>query len=202
MRLLILAAALAAYALPAAAAPCLNSAGQAAECSVFAPGTPTFSLSGDPASGPLSGGVQRSGLAAGLFVDQFQFTVLQDGVGSSALGTSASGALGAATDVDFLRVFLNGVEAVLTPLDGNAVFEFAAVAGVPVANGVLNTLRVEGLSYGEGSYGGNVSFTPMDSAVPEPGTWAMLLLGFGALGAAMRRRRSGGRALGGLARAA
>lgn len=27
------------------------------------------------------------------------------------------------------------------------------------------------------------------SAVPEPGTWAMLLLGFGALGAALRRRR-------------
>lgn len=30
------------------------------------------------------------------------------------------------------------------------------------------------------------------SPVPEPGTWAMLLLGFGALGAAMRRRRVGG----------
>ena len=27
------------------------------------------------------------------------------------------------------------------------------------------------------------------SAVPEPGTWAMLLFGFGALGAALRRRR-------------
>lgn len=28
------------------------------------------------------------------------------------------------------------------------------------------------------------------NAVPEPGTWAMMLMGFGAIGAAMRRRRS------------
>jgi hypothetical protein len=28
------------------------------------------------------------------------------------------------------------------------------------------------------------------SAVPEPGTWAMMLLGFGAIGFSMRRRRS------------
>jgi len=28
------------------------------------------------------------------------------------------------------------------------------------------------------------------NAVPEPGTWAMMLLGFGAAGFAMRRRRT------------
>jgi hypothetical protein len=38
---------------------------------------------------------------------------------------------------------------------------------------------------GSGSFGGNVSF----SAVPEPATWGMMLLGFGAVGYAMRRRR-------------
>lgn len=33
------------------------------------------------------------------------------------------------------------------------------------------------------------AYNAMSSAVPEPSTWAMLLLGFGALGFAMRRRR-------------
>lgn len=31
------------------------------------------------------------------------------------------------------------------------------------------------------------------AAVPEPGTWAMMLLGFGAIGGAMRRTRRSGK---------
>lgn len=33
--------------------------------------------------------------------------------------------------------------------------------------------------------------TPFSAAVPEPSTWAMMLIGFGAIGASMRHRRSG-----------
>jgi len=32
---------------------------------------------------------------------------------------------------------------------------------------------------------------PRGSAVPEPATWAMMIAGFGLIGAAARRRRSG-----------
>lgn len=36
------------------------------------------------------------------------------------------------------------------------------------------------------------TFAPIGGAVPEPATWAMLILGFGILGGAMRRRTAGG----------
>lgn len=35
-----------------------------------------------------------------------------------------------------------------------------------------------------------ITFTRIESAVPEPATWAMMLIGFGAIGLAVRRRRS------------
>jgi choice-of-anchor A domain-containing protein len=68
----------------------------------------------------------------------------------------------------------------------------------PLANGtignyiegsaVFNNLNQNGEIH-LGTYAGN--FTPPTGAVPEPSTWAMLLLGFGALGSLVRRRRSG-----------
>jgi PEP-CTERM motif-containing protein len=38
-----------------------------------------------------------------------------------------------------------------------------------------------------GSFTGNITIRP---AVPEPGTWALMILGFGGIGLAMRRRRT------------
>lgn len=37
---------------------------------------------------------------------------------------------------------------------------------------------------------GGITFTRIDGAVPEPGTWALLLLGFGAVGSVLRRRKA------------
>jgi len=41
-----------------------------------------------------------------------------------------------------------------------------------------------------GTYNGTSSFSPPPSGVPEPASWAMLLLGFGTFGAVLRRRRA------------
>lgn len=35
-----------------------------------------------------------------------------------------------------------------------------------------------------------ITIAEVNSAVPEPATWAMILLGFGAIGGSMRRRRN------------
>jgi hypothetical protein len=60
---------------------------------------------------------------------------------------------------------------------------------IPVVGPGTFTLRIQGTPGTQnGSLSGNVAFTA--AAVPEPGTWAMMLLGFGAIGFSMRRRRS------------
>jgi len=45
------------------------------------------------------------------------------------------------------------------------------------------------LSRGQGHYAGTAEFTPVAGPVPEPATWAMMLLGFGAVGFSIRRKR-------------
>ena len=51
--------------------------------------------------------------------------------------------------------------------------------------GATNTVALGGVQRGDGE----VDITLVQAFVPEPATWAMMLLGFGALGAAMRQRR-------------
>ena len=100
---------------------------------------------------------------------------------------------------DILSVVVNGLAANLTLEDANGnvcptrgvgtcgANETWSLNNVPITFGVLNSIDVTGLSRGNGSYGGNATFIP---AVPEPATWAMLLVGFGAIGFSMRRRRA------------
>ena len=47
---------------------------------------------------------------------------------------------------------------------------------------------VNGMSRGNGSYAGTATFEPT-AAVPEAGTWAIMLFGIGGIGASMRVRR-------------
>ena len=50
----------------------------------------------------------------------------------------------------------------------------------------IHSINFSGSQYGVD----NFTFDSVQAAVPEPATWAMMLLGFGAIGVARRRRRS------------
>lgn len=85
---------------------------------------------------------------------------------------------------------------------GNAFFTLSG-AKAPVANGVAGT-RISLTSdsqaiYGLRIYSGSPAFevdnVTLSSAVPEPATWGLMILGFGAVGASLRRRSSRGTAV-------
>lgn len=149
-------------------------------------GVATFTASGNPFSGPVTSGLSRSGVLAGDWTDRFIFRLGQDGFGSGSLTSVLTGQIGSSVDTTFLSAsFDNGVSVFNVPVLQSGVIELASLANVPIFTGNTNILSLTFRSNGNGSYGGNLSFQP----VPEPATWAMMLVGFAGIGFAMRRRR-------------
>lgn len=60
---------------------------------------------------------------------------------------------------------------------------------VSTSAGASYTLKFSFSNVGQGPNGFRIFATDATAAVPEPATWAMMLLGFGAIGMAMRGRR-------------
>lgn len=58
-----------------------------------------------------------------------------------------------------------------------------------LAGSPLPGIGVSGLGGGTGTGGGGVVTTPPVTAVPEPTTWSMMLMGFGVLGGILRSRQ-------------
>jgi hypothetical protein len=94
----------------------------------------------------------------------------------------------------------DGKSTSFTVLDGTPISYVTLKAGTDFKVYQLPTavsFSSLGILVGNGRKGGNqpdishLSFwtTPNTPAVPEPGTWAMLLVGFGGIGVAMRRRK-------------
>jgi hypothetical protein len=105
----------------------------------------------------------------------------------STVATSVNGP----TDVDITAAFVTGT-GIGSPLSLGAnpfntdLIENYALAGQALGAGTY-TLTVQGTRGDSGAFGGNVAFEA--AGVPEPATWAMMLLGFGAIGWQLRRRR-------------
>ncbi|MFL6785506.1 MAG: FxDxF family PEP-CTERM protein [Sphingomicrobium sp.] len=182
----------------------MASLAQPANAVVIVPGAgapAVFAVSGNPFTGtsPVTATIGNTPNVGGTvatpvnFSDDFQFTIGPPGggligTGSGSLATSTSVLL-SATDLDLTSILVNGTPITITRTGGtatNGLIETAGTANVPIFSGQLNHIVVNGVSRGFGSYGGNLTFLP----VPEPATWMMMLLGFGAIGLSIRKRKS------------
>lgn len=134
--------------------------------------------------GSISASFGQSGIVAGMFQHIYQFTLPQNGIASGSISTSAVTFHGVG-DLDLASVFFNGVQ--LTGITGS-LNEVVFANAVPIHAGQQNEIVINGLSRGNGSYGGQGVF--VSTAVPEPAAWGMLIAGFAFAGFATRRRPS------------
>jgi hypothetical protein len=156
-----------------------------------APGNIHFCVTGD-AEAPgvdnfITAVITNTFTSATSIDDTFFFRIDKDGVGSGGLQTSFSSN---STLLDITDVIINGVSYAGSIMDG-AAGQALNVNGIPIISGALNSIRIVGTfapgnSGGQANYTGNLTFT---AAIPEASTWAMMMLGMGAVGGAMRRRR-------------
>ena len=125
------------------------------------------------------------------FSETLIFTTATAGTVSISVSTSSSG--GPENDTDFTNVFLSGTGitgSIAIPQTTGDPLESRGLAGLGLGVGTF-TLTVQGTPGTQnGSFGGSVAFSGQQSAVPEPATWGMMLLGFGAVGFSMRRKRA------------
>lgn len=153
-----------AFAVPTAAATFLDEAGPASD------GSLSWDLGND------------GGIPLGAFTDDFMLTL--PATGFTAAGVEAT-FTSSTNDLTFSLVTLGGLKFKLfdEPSEHLGTFPAHIFAGGPIL------LEVKGTSPGPAaSYDGHVTFSPV--AVPEPVTWALMVFGFGAAGAMLRRRRS------------
>jgi hypothetical protein len=128
--------------------------------------------------------------STGVFSHSFAFstTGLHDASGSVITIRTASGK----KDIDFTAIDLDG--AAFTPDFGAPGHEpqeswslFTALIGPgPHAIHVHGQVMATGKLANAASYGGTVNLTAV--GVPEPAAWSLMIMGFGAAGAVLRRR--------------
>ena len=144
----------------------------------------TVVLEADPGSDTFSGTFAGAVVNSGPFTREFTFVLPESGVTAATITTAA---VNMASNIDFTSVTLNGQNFTLSP---NGTFEFGSIllntmSGVQtlVVNGIATTTPGT-----NARFAGVITFTP--GAIPEPGMWALMILGFGFIGGALRSRRN------------
>ena len=146
----------------------------------------TFAFAGD-GSGTANFG--DKGIMTQTFSDTFTFNLP---IGTAS-GSLTSVLVGASTDVSFTSVSLNGTPFTVNStgtVDSRSLIMLPVTAG-PQQLVVSGTVNPSSGSAGpfNGGFGGSLSFAPATGGVPEPTSWALMMLGFGGLGAVLRGKR-------------
>ena len=125
------------------------------------------------------------------FTDTVTFTTPTGYNSVSAILNSTFNTSNPLTNLNFSSVTLNNGSSNFAFNVVNGVFDSASREMIPLTAGTSNLLTINGTTFGDASYSGTLSFGAT-AAVPEPATWALMLLGFGAVGFSMRRRSGRG----------
>ncbi|MEO8455310.1 MAG: FxDxF family PEP-CTERM protein [Sphingomicrobium sp.] len=125
-------------------------------------------------------GYSEAGLTNPTFTEWLTLTNTLAGIYSISLSTSSAG-------VDFTSAVLSdGVNNYALSFVGQIGSNEFWGLGDTLINSGQYTLTVNGNNSRTGTLGGTITIA---QALPEPGTWAMMLIGFGAVGFALRRKR-------------
>jgi hypothetical protein len=125
-------------------------------------------------------GYTEANLSSPTFTEFLTFTNTLDGIYSITLSTSS-------LPVDFTSAVLsNGISNFALSLVGSqGPNEFWGLPDTFITSGQY-TLTINGNNSNTGSLGGTITIAA--AAMPEPATWAMMLIGFGMVGWQLRRR--------------
>lgn len=134
------------------------------------------------ADGSISGTFESQGINAGIFSDILTFNFAQFGNANATISSIFQ--VSQNNNIDFTSVTFNGTS---FDIASSGDVEFRFLQGLAISPG-LQTLGINGVSGGNGSYAGTFSVATL-AAIPEPASWALMLLGFGAVGSTLRRRR-------------
>ena len=128
-------------------------------------------------------GFTEAQLSSPTFMETVVFTNTLAGLYSITLTTSSPA-------VDFTSAILSGLGGPynLVEINDDGTNEFWRLANPVTLDPSTYTLTINGNNSGAGSLGGSITIRQAN-AVPEPATWGMMLMGFGAAGFALRRSR-------------
>lgn len=130
-----------------------------------------------------------AGVASKTGISSLIINAANSGVKSYALSTfgpalnAAFFGTGVASTLSALNTYLTSA-AVIDTYSSTGTTTGIAINNVSLDLNKLYVITISGNVSGRGTYSGTLDAT----AVPEPATWAMMLLGFGAIGFAMRRQ--------------